>query len=380
MKQPISMIVLASLLSFSIGSWQSAVADAVPQPQLPLQALQDFVNVYERVRSEHIEPHSDEELLTLALQGLMLKLDPYSAFLDADATRALEEATSGSYVGIGLEIEPAGHHILVITPIDGSPAQIAGIQAGDWVTHINNRSVKGLDQMAIYRLISGPEGSEVKLRIMRQGQQLELTMQRTQINIPSVRSEMMANQIGYLRISQFQEQTAAELIKHMQTLHKEGAKAWLLDLRNNPGGLVDSGVAVADAFLRKGTIVSIRARHEDGNLDYSADAQDHSKKLPTLVLINQGSASAAEIVAAALQENRRAKLAGQTSFGKGSVQSVISLDEERSIKLTTAYYYTPRGYNLNSNGIKPDYKFSSTITSEAALEKALDLLHKQLWA
>jgi carboxyl-terminal processing protease len=372
------MIVLASLLSFSIGSWQSAVADAVPQPQLPLQALQDFVNVYERVRSEHIEPRSDEELLTLALQGLMLKLDPYSAFLDADATRALEEATSGSYVGIGLEIEPAGHHILVITPIDGSPAQIAGIQAGDWVTHINNRSVKGLDQMAIYRLISGPEGSEVKLRIMRQGQQLELTMQRTQINIPSVRSEMMANQIGYLRISQFQEQTAAELIKHMQALHKEGAKAWLLDLRNNPGGLVDSGVAVADAFLRKGTIVSIRARHEDGNLDYSADAQDHSKKLPTLVLINQGSASAAEIVAAALQENRRAKVAGQTSFGKGSVQSVISLDEERSIKLTTAYYYTPRGYNLNSNGIKPDYKFSAAINNEATLEKALDLLQQQL--
>jgi carboxyl-terminal processing protease len=203
-------------------------------------------------------------------------------------------------------------------------------------------------------------------------------MQRDQINIPSVRSEMMVGQIGYLRISQFQEQTATELIKHLQALHKQGAKAWLLDLRNNPGGLVNSGVAVADAFLGKGTIVSIRARHEDGHLDYSADVKDHSKQLPTLVLINQGSASAAEIVAAALQENQRAKLAGQTSFGKGSVQSVISLDEERSIKLTTAYYFTPRGYNLNNNGIKPDYKFSDAITNEAALEKALDLLQKQL--
>ena len=378
MKQLLGSVVFACFLCFGSTGWQAVAAEPAPAPSVPLQALQDFVTVYERVRMEHVAPHTDEELLKLALQGLMLKLDPYSVFLDANATRALAEATTGSYVGIGLEIEPAGHHILVITPIDGSPAQKAGIQPGDWVTHINKRSVKGLDHTAISGLISGPKGSTVTLKLLRQGQELELTMQRAQINMPSVRGELMANNIGYLRISQFQDRTGEELVAQMRSLHQNGAKAWLIDLRNNPGGLIDSGVAVADAFLRKGTIVSTRARHEYGNMVYQADAKDPSKKLPTLVLINRGSASAAEIVAAALQENRRAKLAGQTSFGKGSVQSVISLDEERSIKLTTAYYYTPRGHNLNNNGIVPDHKLSATKVGEEALQEAIALLQNQL--
>ncbi|MDP6967625.1 MAG: S41 family peptidase [Gammaproteobacteria bacterium] len=378
MKHPFGIILLASLLGFGNTNWQAVAAEPAPAPNVPLEALQDFVTVYERVRTEHVDPHTDEELLKLALQGLMLKLDPYSVFLDAAATQALAEATTGSYVGIGLEIEPAGHHILVITPIDGSPAQQAGVQPGDWVTHIDQHSVKGLDHTAISNLISGPKGSEVTLKILRQGQELKFTMQRAQIDMPSVRSELMADQIGYLRISQFQERTAIELVRHMQNLRQNGAQAWLLDLRNNPGGLITTGVAVADAFLHQGTIVSTRARHEYGNMVYEADATDPSKKLPTLVLINRGSASAAEIVAAALQENRRAKLAGQTSFGKGSVQSVISLDEQRSIKLTTAYYYTPAGNNLNNNGIVPDHKLSDTKTGEDTLQKAIALLQNQL--
>jgi len=366
----------------------SAQAETTPPPAVPLQALQDFVSVYERVRTEHVEPHNDEELLTLALQGLMLKLDPYSAFLDADATRALEESTSGSYVGIGIEIEPAGHHILVITPVDGSPALRAGIQTGDWITHINGKHVKGLDNTAIGQLITGPAGSKVSLNVLRQGKEFTLTMQREHINMPSVRAELMKDRIGYLRISQFQERTALELIEQMQDLKEQGAKAWLLDLRNNPGGLIHSGAAVADAFLQKGIIVTTRGRQEAGNMIYEADPLDPSQDMPTIVLINRGSASAAEIVAAALQENKRAHLAGQQSFGKGSVQSVISLDEERSIKLTTAYYYTPKGRNLNNNGIVPDYKlklnarqkdeFDNIEKSEVILQQAISLLQKRL--
>ena len=359
----------------------SAQAETTPSPAVPLQALQDFVSVYERVRTEHVEPHSDEQLLTLALQGLMLKLDPYSAFLDADATRALEESTSGSYVGIGIEIEPAGHHILVITPIDGSPALRAGIQTGDWITHINGKHVKGLDNTAISQLITGPAGSKVSLSILRQGTELTLTVQREHINMPSVRAELMAQNIGYLRISQFQDRTALELLEQMQDLTTQGAKAWLLDLRNNPGGLINSGAAVADAFLQKGIIVTTRGRQEAGNMIYEADPLDPSQGLPTIVLINRGSASAAEIVAAALQENKRAHLAGQTSFGKGSVQSVIALDAQRSIKLTTAYYYTPKGRNLNNNGIVPDYKLGLSDSQEdelGPLEKSQEILQQAI--
>jgi carboxyl-terminal processing protease len=238
-----------------------------------------------------------------------------------------------------------------------------------------------MDQMAISALISGPAGSKVSLDVLRQGKELSFTMFRDNINIASVRSELKTQNIGYIRISQFQERTATDLLEHMHRLYQQGAKAWLLDLRNNPGGLINSGVAVADAFLTKGTIVTTQGRLERGNMIYEADPNDPSHNLPTIVLINHGSASAAEIVAAALQENRRAQLAGQMSFGKGSVQSVISLDDNRSIKLTTAYYYTPNGRNLNNDGIKPDYELSGDDASQESqeiLSQAIKLLQKRL--
>lgn len=349
-------------------------------PAVPLDAIRDFVSVYERVRTEHVESHTDEQLLEKALTGLLLKLDPYSEYLDEEATQALEEATSGSYVGIGVEIEPAGHHIIVVTPIDNSPAAKAGMKAGDLITHINQRHVKGLDRAEISRLITGPEGSHLNLRILRNGKDLSFTVQRQRIQLHSVRSELKDQAIGYIRISQFQENTAAELIEQMRDLQQQGTKAWLLDLRNNPGGLIDSGVAVADAFLTRGTIVTTRGRQEYNNFIYQADEQDPSHKLPTLVMINRGSASAAEIVAAALQDNGRAKLIGEQSFGKGSVQSLIALDDKRSIKLTTAYYFTPKGNNLNDTGIKPDTTLTLDADSDtdSALTLALEQLQKQL--
>lgn len=351
-----------------------------PTPDVPLQAIEDFVTVYERVRTEHVESYNDEQLMEKALTGLLLKLDPYSEYLDADATQALEEATSGSYVGIGVEIEPAGHHIIVVTPLDNSPAAKAGIQAGDLITHINQRHVKGLDKTEISRLITGPEGSKLQLRILRKGQELSFSVQRQRIQLHSVRSELKNQQVGYIRISQFQEHTATELLDQMQDLSQQGAKAWLLDLRNNPGGLIDSGVAVADAFLTTGVIVTTQGRQEYNNFIYEADQQDPSAKLPTLVMINRGSASAAEIVAAALQDNSRAQLIGEQSFGKGSVQSLIALDDTRSIKLTTAYYYTPKGNNLNHTGISPDITLTIDPDSDTdqALDSALAHLQKQL--
>ncbi len=351
-------------------------------PTVPLAAISDFVSVYERVRTEHVQGYTDEQLLQLALKGLLLKLDPYSEYLDEAATQALEEATSGSYVGIGIEIEPAGHHILVITPLDHSPAAKAGIKAGDLISHINNRHVKGLDSTEVSQLISGPKGSSLNIRLLRNGKEYSYTIQRQRIQLNSVRSELKSGNIGYIRISQFQENTPADLIKQMQELRNRGAKAWLLDLRNNPGGLIDSGVAVADAFLTKGIIVTTKGRQEYNNFIYEANALDPSEQLPTLAMINRGSASAAEIVAAALQDNGRAKLIGEQSFGKGSVQSLIALDEKRSIKLTTAHYYTPKGKNLNNQGISPNIKLNMASDSEAGtdntLATALARLQRQL--
>jgi len=351
-------------------------------PSVPLEALQSFVAVYERIRLQHVDVKTDEQLLQLALQGLLLKLDPYSSYLDAQAMTALREDTQGEYSGIGVELVPEGNYLRVITPIDDSPADKAGILPGDWITKIQGKSVKGLDIHTLDQLMTGPTGSSLKLVILRNGEELNFNLTREVIFTGSVRGELMQTNVGYLRISYFQGHTGADLEQQMQTLAKAGAQSWLLDLRNNPGGTLEAAVAVADAFLNEGVIVTIQARQQRANMRFDATPKDPSQGLPLVVLINNGSASASEIVAGAMKDHGRGQLVGSASFGKGSVQSVIALPQGAGIKLTTAYYFTPAGHNIHHKGILPDLKVDATkpldeTDIDLQLESALALLTVQ---
>ena len=353
----------------------SMAALPTAQTPVPLAALQSFVAVYERIRLQHVEAKTDEELLQFALEGLILKLDPFSSYLDADDMARLTEDTRGEYTGIGVELVPEGNYIRVITPIDGSPAYRAGILPGDWITHVQGKPVKGLDVHAIDQLMSGGPGTKVSLTILRSGEQLKFALKREIITTESVRSELMAGHVAYLRISRFQDHTGQDLVAQMQALKLAGADRWLLDVRNNPGGTLTAAAAVADAFLTEGTIVTTKARQTQGNMRFDAQTQDPSEGWPMAILINKGSASASEIVAGAIKDHQRGKLVGNTTFGKGSVQSIITLPQGAGVKLTTAYYYTPDGHNIHLKGIEPDLNIDSPSTDEdLQLSSALDLL------
>ena len=345
------------------------------QPPVPLAALQSFVAVYERIRLKHVEAKTDEELLQLALEGLILKLDRFSSYLDAEEMARLQQDTQGKYTGIGVELVPEGDYIRVVTPIDGGPAYRAGILPGDWITHVQGKTVKGLDVHAIDELMTGSAGTEITLTILRKGETLNFALTREIITTQSVRSELMRSKVGYLRISLFQNHTGQDLVEQMQALKLAGADRWLLDLRNNPGGTLGAAAEVADAFLTAGVIVTTKARQASSNMRFDAKAIDPSEGWPLAILINKGSASASEIVAGAIKDHQRGRLVGITSFGKGSVQSVITLPQGAGVKLTTAYYYTPDGHNIHLKGIQPDIILSNTDTKDdQQLAAALDLL------
>ena len=374
LKQPLVRLILALVLGV-LAHASSMAALPTPQAPVPLAALQSFVAVYERIRLQHVEAKTDEELLQFALEGLILKLDPFSSYFDADDMARLQEDTRGEYTGIGVELVPEGNYIRVITPIDGSPAYRAGILPGDWITHVQGKPVKGLDVHAIDQLMSGGPGTKVSLTILRSGEQLKFALKREIITTESVRSELMAGHVAYLRISRFQDHTGQDLVAQMQALKLAGADRWLLDLRNNPGGTLTAAAAVADAFLTAGTIVTTKARQAQGNMRFDAQTQDPSEGWPMAILINKGSASASEIVAGAIKDHQRGKLVGNTTFGKGSVQSIITLPQGAGVKLTTAYYYTPDGHNIHLKGIEPDLNIDSPSADEdLQLSSALDLL------
>lgn len=368
------LICLSLWFSVNTAGWARQNPDAT----LPTAALQDFVEVFERIRQEHVETVSDERLLELAMRGMLSGLDPYSAYLSQVDMISLEDNTQGQFSGIGIDISLVDDRIKIIAPIDDTPAQRAGIQSGDWILKINGQITKGLDIYSIVKLMRGKPGTWVTLSIMRDGldEPMDMTIERSIIQQNSVRSKLLQGQFGYLRIAQFQDQTGVALHNHMQKLQDSGNVAgWIIDLRNNPGGTLEAAVAVADAFLAKGTIVTTRGRYPDSQLVYQATAQNPSGKLPVIALINGGSASAAEIVASAISDQGRGQLVGQTSFGKGSVQSIIPLSQGRGIKLTTAYYVTPGGHNIHERGITPQHPVTpSTDTSDPSLDRALALL------
>ena len=351
--------------------------------RLPLDDLRTFTKVYEHIRKGYVEEISDSTLLEYAIMGMLTVLDPHSAYLNADSLDDLQVNTTGEFGGLGIEVGMENGFVKVISPIDDTPAARAGVQAGDLVIKLDEKPVKGMNLGDAVDLMRGPRGSKITLTIVREGlpQPFELVLTRDIIKVQSVRARMLEDGYALLRIAQFQVGTGADTAEAIADLQKEGAlKGLIIDLRNNPGGVLQSSVEVADAFLDEGLIVYTEGRVDNADFRYNATPGDLTDGLPIVVLINDGSASASEIVAGALQDHRRAVILGTQSFGKGSVQTVIPLTENRAIKLTTARYYTPNGRSIQAQGIKPDIQVeraevtalkSLNRTTEADLQRHL---------
>ena len=342
--------------------------------------LNMFGDVFERVRAEYVEEVDDSELIEAAIQGMLSSLDPHSSFLNPKAYGEMQVHTRGEFGGLGIEVTMENGLVKVVSPIDDTPAHKAGMQSGDFIIGIDGEQVFGLTLGEAVERMRGPVNTEIVITVQRGGveQPFDVAIIRDVIQIRSVRSRA-EGKVAFIRVASFTEQTDAGVEDAMKELRKEigeGLQGVVIDLRNNPGGLLDQAVAVSDAFLEKGEIVSTRGRGNRGGQRFNARAGDIAEGLPVVVLINGGSASASEIVAGALQDHRRAIILGTRSFGKGSVQTVIPLPGEGAMRLTTARYYTPSGQSIQATGIEPDILVDAgtiQITSDASRRRENDL-------
>jgi len=337
---------------------------------LPLDELRTFTEVFSRIKADYVEPVSDKKLLEDAVQGMLSGLDPHSAYLDANSFKDMRVETEGKFGGLGIEVTMENGFVKVVSPIEDTPAARAGIKPGDLVIRLDEKAVKGLTLTEAVRLMRGKPGTDITLTIVREGvsKPLKITLTRAVIKIQSVKSRLLEPGFGYVRITQFQsgtEKGLAEVVRKLETENKGALRGMILDLRNNPGGVLNAAVGVSDAFLDKGLIVYTEGRVEDSRMRKSAVPGDLIKGAPMVVLINGGSASASEIVAGALQDHRRAVIMGTKSFGKGSVQTIVPISNGAALKITTARYYTPNGRSIQASGIEPDI-----ITEEARLTKS----------
>ncbi|GAB6034843.1 S41 family peptidase [Galenea microaerophila] len=352
------------------------------QVTLPLEQLRSFAQVFELIKRDYVEPVSDDKILEGAISGMLSHLDPHSAYLPPKSFKEMEEHTMGEFGGLGMEVGMEDGFVKVIAPIDDTPAQRAGVQAGDLIIKIDDKPVKGMTLTDAVKLMRGKPGTQVTLTIVRKGEDkpLVLTLTRAVIKVKSVKQHLLPDGIGYVRISQFQIRTGKDLVNAIEKLKAENGgklKGLILDLRNNPGGVLQAAVQVSDAFLDKGLIVYTKGRIKKSKMRFEAQPGDVLEGKPIVVLINEGSASASEIVSGALQDQHRALIAGRTSFGKGSVQTLMPLNNGGAIKLTTARYYTPSGRSIQNEGIVPDIQIER-VKLEKLKKPIFDVKEKDL--
>jgi len=350
---------------------------------LPLDELRIFTEVFAKVKNDYVESIDDRQLIENAIRGMLEGLDPHSAYLDKEHYDELQEGTSGEFGGLGIEVGMEDGFVKVISPIDDTPAQKAGVEAGDLIIKLDEKSVKGMLLNDAIKLMRGKPGTDIILTIVREGEEKpkEITITRNIITVKSVRGKTLEPGYAYIRVSNFQTHTAEDLRKSLEKLKKEneeGLKGLILDLRNNPGGILNAAVGVSDLFLDSGLIVYTEGRIKDSQLTFTAKPTDMIKDAPIIVLVNGGSASASEIVAGALQDHDRAIIMGGRTFGKGSVQTILPMNEESALKLTTARYYTPSGRSIQASGIEPDIiieniRVDSTADKSTGFIKEADL-------
>ncbi len=360
-------IVILSL-GFILGAFMSTCGNVLAEKDydmttesdtLPFEELRAFTEVFGRIKRDYVEPVSDEKLLEDAIRGMLAGLDPHSAYLVADEFQELKEGTTGQFGGLGIEVTMENGFVKVISPIDDTPAQKAGVKAGDLIIKLDEKTVKGMGLNEAVKAMRGEPGSKIAITIVREGEDapLKFTISRAIIKVKSVRTRILEKGYGYVRISSFQSGTGDNLEEALAALKKENGgklRGIVLDLRNNPGGVLDAAVRVSDIFLSSGLIVYTEGRIENSAMRFSATPDDLLHGAPMVVLINAGSASASEIVAGALQDHKRAIIMGERSFGKGSVQTILPTNDGSAIKLTTARYFTPSGRSIQAEGIEPD--------------------------
>ena len=352
------LVLLGTVLGASLVIGQSVLAQR-SGATLPLDELRTFTEVFARIKNDYVEPTDDSTLLEDAIRGMLSGLDPHSSYLVPADYQELQAGTSGEFGGLGIEVGMEDGFVKIIAPIDDTPAQRAGVEAGDLIIRLDDTPVKGMSLTDAVKVMRGEPGTDIVLTIVREGvdRPIEITITRDVIRVTSVRSRSLEPGYGYIRISQFQVRTGENLreeIGKLQADADDGLKGLVLDLRNNPGGVLSAAVSVSDAFLDSGTIVYTEGRMNDAELTFSAKGSDVLDGTPLVVLVNGGSASASEIVAGALQDHRRAVIMGEKTFGKGSVQTILPMDNGSALKLTTARYYTPSGTSIQARGIVPD--------------------------
>lgn len=352
-------LILGLAIGITLSLGHGVFAEKVPTATLPLEDLRTFTDVYARIKKDYVFEVEDKELLENAIRGMLTGLDPHSTFLNEEEFRELQIGTTGEFGGLGIEVGMEDGFVKVIAPIDDTPAQRAGVEAGDLIIRLDDKPVKGLTLNDAVKIMRGKKGTDITLTIVREGSDkpLKITITRDIIRVKSVKKRILEPGFGYVRVTNFQSKTTRNLIDAVDDLEKENGaklKGLILDLRNNPGGVLTGAVGVSDAFLDKGLIVYTEGRVEDSELRYSATDGDVLDGAPLVVLINGGSASASEIVAGAMQDHKRAIIMGTKSFGKGSVQTILPLKENVALKLTTARYFTPSGNSIQAEGIEPD--------------------------
>jgi carboxyl-terminal processing protease len=368
-------------LSLSVGGGLIGKPAAPNKQELAWEQARLFAEVLERVKRDYVEPIDDAELLDSAIRGMVRDLDAHSQFLNADEYREIRISTTGSYTGIGIEVDEVDGKVMVVTPMAGSPAARSGIRSGDQIIAVDGATLESGSLRETISLLRGRAGSHVTVSVLRDGEMIDHTMRRRFIRMASVHSEFLAPSYGYVRVSQFSENTAREVGRAIDELQEASGgmiEGLVLDLRNNPGGVLDSAVDVADLFLDSGVIVSADGRSIDARFTRSARRGDILDGASIVVLVNSGSASASEIVAGALQDHNRALVVGTATFGKGLVQTVVPLSKGRAIKLTTSRYYTPSGDSIHDVGVSPDVYIEDTpgfpdLSLSGILDREADL-------